>query len=177
MTKRNEPLVVCDAANRFTHHGGHPKLATCVNPRPVEASAPAAPPKVNELLDFLEAEAEKWAERVQLPAMASRITGNSEAILALLKESWIEGAYHGARHAAAEAELRDFRARREALEWACEATCGYCNPKNMLNLVGRFNDTNDHVGPEGEPYSCKAKNIHVELARIAAREKELEGRQ
>ena len=40
MIDRNEPLVVCDAANRFTHHGGHPKLATCINPRPVEASAP-----------------------------------------------------------------------------------------------------------------------------------------
>lgn len=171
MTKRNEPLVVCDAANRFTHHGGHPKLATCVNPRPVEASAPAAPP------------ADLIIEQLRDGNFAAFLDETSESCIAIglskedARSNGMRTLIARYKAAAPDAELRELRARREALEWACEATCGYCNPKNMLNLVGRFNDTNDHVGPEGEPYSCKAKNIHVELARIAAREKELEGRQ
>src|SRR5271170_4978844 len=52
--------------------------------------------------------------------------------------------------------------RAAALTQAAVETCGYCNPKNMLNLVGRFDATGrNHVTPSGDLEPCKAWQIRA----------------
>src|SRR5271170_3796875 len=52
--------------------------------------------------------------------------------------------------------------RAAALTQAAVETCGYCNPKNMLNLVGEFDATGrNHVTPSGDLEPCKAWQIRA----------------
>lgn len=91
----NEPLVVCEADVHATWEP-HKKSWLCLNPRPVEASAPAAPPTFHEwwdkvghsYSDVYDAAAKAWHVAIAAPEDQTQ--------------------------AAPDAELRELRVRRDA---------------------------------------------------------------
>jgi hypothetical protein len=68
----------------------------------VIGEAPALPPRdeqpsIKELLDFLKAEADKWAKEVKLSEIVAAITGDQEKVRAMLRQAFVEGAYRVTR--------------------------------------------------------------------------------